>query len=138
VGIYSSIELHLGIISACLPFISPPIVKLSRSFSESRIFTYLKSSIKRNSKEETSRDTAPNDENQETREWHHKQRNKDPYKLPTTIDEELAIDGPDFIAVPDQWPLAKIRTEENRRLSLSFDGRPLEIMIKEHNGLITV
>jgi hypothetical protein len=33
-----------------------------------------------------------------------KRQIRDPYEIPKTVDEELAMDGANFITLPDQWP----------------------------------
>jgi hypothetical protein len=113
-GTFSSLELYLGIISACLPFLSPPIAKLSTAFSGSRIFSNLKSVARRSSKERISDEAPSKQDPPKLMNAQRKQRAKDPYEIPRTIDEEHAIDGANFVTVPDQWPSEPLLKEPER------------------------
>jgi hypothetical protein len=103
-GIVNSLELYLGMISACLPFLSPPIAKMSTSFSGLRIYSYLSSVTGRNSKEKISNEAPSESDYLEMMDSYRKEPNKDAYDIPRTVDEEITIDGGNFVTVPEQWP----------------------------------
>jgi hypothetical protein len=113
-GTFSSLELYLGIISACLPFLAPPIAKLSTALSGSSIFSNLKSVARRSSRERISDEAPTRGEPEEMINPYRIRRTKDPYEIPKTTDDEHAIDGTDFVTVPDQWPSETLLKEPER------------------------
>jgi hypothetical protein len=113
-GTFSSLELYLGIISACLPFLAPPIAKLSTALSGSSIFSHLKYITRRSSMERISNEAPTRGDPQETINPYRKRQTKGPYEIPRTIDEEDAIDGTNFITVPDQWSSETLLKEPER------------------------
>lgn len=104
-GIYTSLELYLGIVSACLPLLSPPIATMATSISQSRLLSYLAAhstvfgrsrSTMIPSKDDSSQivgDNYPLDGN-----------HKHTYRVSTLHDEEDVPGTGAFMTVPPHWP----------------------------------
>ena len=103
-GIYCSLELYLGIISACLPFLSPPIAQLDTKFSRSRLFSYL-NSVRHTSRTRLRNDNPSGGDSIEFMDIYRKPQTRKSISVQGALDEEQGVDSTKFVTVPAQWRL---------------------------------
>ena len=127
-GILISLELYLGMISACLPFLSPPLAKMRTSVLDSDIFRYLSTrtgTISSNTKTSANWSRGNNTlglvgSKQSQEEL--AQKYADSKKS-----DEGSVCGHGFVTVPETWPEAHshgLQSEFVRRIDEPKSGVP--------------